>query len=138
MESTGMALTGLAVLVALLEFFVFGLQVGMARGRYGVEAPATTGHPEFERYFRVHMNTLEQLLMMVPSAFLFAYFVGDKWAAGAVAVFIVGRVVYARSYVANPASRGAGFGMTVLPTLIMLIGSIIAIVMALLSSGATA
>ncbi len=131
-----MALTGLAVLVALLEFFAFGLQVGMARGKYGVEAPATTGHPEFERYFRVHMNTLEQLVMMVPSAFLFAYFVGDVWAAGGVALFIVGRFVYARSYVANPASRGIGFAMTALPTLVMAIGSIIAIGMSLLSGAA--
>ncbi len=133
-----MALTGLAVLVALLEYFAFGLQVGMARGKYGVEAPATTGHPEFERYFRVHMNTLEQLVMMVPSAFLFAWCVGDMWAAGAVAVFIVGRFVYARSYVANPASRSTGFALTALPTMVMAIGSIIAIVMSLVSGGVAA
>ena len=131
-----MALTALAVLVALLEFFTFGMQVGSARGKYGVEAPATTGHPEFERYFRVHMNTLEQLVMMVPAAFLFAHFVGDKWAAGAVAVFIVGRIVYARSYVANPASRGLGFALTALPTIVMVIGSIIAIVMGLVGGAA--
>ena len=131
-----MVLTALAVLVALLEFFAFGMQVGMARGKFGVAAPAITGHPEFERYFRVHMNTLEQLVIMVPSAFLFAHFVGDVWAAGAVAVFIVGRFIYARSYVANPASRGIGFGMTALPTMVMAIGSIIAIVMSLVSAGA--
>ena len=131
-------MTALAVLLALLEFFYFGIQVGAARSRFGVEAPATTGHPEFERFFRVHMNTLEQLVMMVPAAFLFAHFVGDKWAAGAVAVFIVGRFVYARSYVANPATRGTGFAMTALPTLVMVIGSLIAIVMGLLNGSAAA
>ena len=131
-----MALTALAVLVALLEFFTFGMQVGMARGKYGVDAPATTGHPEFERYFRVHMNTLEQLVMMVPAAFLFAHFVGDQWAAGAVAVFIVGRIVYARSYVANPASRSLGFALTALPTIVMVFGSIVAIVLGLVGGAA--
>ena len=133
-----MALTSLAVLVALLEFFFFGIQVGRARVRLGVDAPAMTGHPEFERFFRVHMNTLEQLVLMVPSAYVFAYFVGDKWAAGAVAVFIVGRFVYYRSYVANPASRGLGFGLTALPTMVMLIGSIIAIAMHLLQGAPAA
>ena len=130
-----MLFTPLAVLVALLEFFWFGIEVGRARGRYGVEAPATSGHPEFDRYFRVHMNTLEQLVMVVPAAFVFAYFVGDVWAAAAVAVFIVGRFIYFRSYVANPASRGLGFALSALPNLVLVVGSIVAIVMALVRGG---
>ena len=126
-----MAFTSLAVLVALLEFFFFGIQVGRARVRFGVEAPAMSGHPEFERYSRVQMNTLEQLVLMVPGAFVFAHFVGDMWAAGAVAVFVVGRFVYYRSYIADPAKRGLGFALTALPTMVMLVGSIIAIALRL-------
>ena len=133
-----MPFTSLAVLVALLEFFWFGLEVGRARGRFGVDAPAVSGHPEFERYFRVHMNTLEQLVLLVPGAFVFGYFVGDVWAAAAVAVFIVGRFIYFRSYVSNPASRGLGFALTALPNLTLVVGSIIAIVMSLLQGAPAA
>ncbi len=133
-----MGFTAIAVLVALLQYFFFGLQVGRARGKYGVDAPAISGHPEFERYFRVHMNTLEQLVMMVPSAFVFAHFVGDSWAAIAVAVFVVGRFIYFRSYVADPASRGLGFALTALPTLVMVIGSLIAIARVLIAGGTLA
>ena len=104
-----MLFTSLMVLVALLEYFWFGIQVGQARVRTGVQAPAMSGHPEFERYFRIHYNTLEQLVIMVPSAFIFAYFVGDIWAAALVAVFVVGRFVYSTSYVKDPAKRGLGF-----------------------------
>ena len=133
-----MLFTPLAVLVALLEFFWFGIEVGRARGRYGVEAPATSGHPEFDRYFRVQMNTLEQLVMVVPAAFVFAHFVGDVWAAATVAVFIVGRFIYFRSYVANPASRGLGFALSALPNMVLVVGSIVAIVMALVRGGGVA
>ncbi|MCP5181772.1 MAG: MAPEG family protein [Pseudomonadales bacterium] len=125
--------TPLALMVALIVYMFFGIQVGMARGRYGVKAPAVSGHPEFERYFRVQMNTLEQLMVIVPSSVAFAYFVGDMWAAIAVTVFIVGRLVYFRSYIADPDSRGAGFGLSALPGMVMLIGTIIAIVLRLLS-----
>ncbi|MCP5183890.1 MAG: MAPEG family protein [Pseudomonadales bacterium] len=124
--------TPLALMVALIVYMFFGIQVGMARGRYGVKAPAVSGHPEFERYFRVQMNTLEQLMVIVPSSVAFAYFVGDMWAAIAVTVFIVGRLVYFRSYIADPDSRGAGFGLSALPGMVMLIGTIIAIVLRLL------
>jgi glutathione S-transferase len=127
-----MVLTILAVMVALLQFVYFGIEVGRARGRYGIQAPAITGHPEFERYFRVHVNTLEQLAVVLPSSFAFAYLVSDLWAAVAVAVYIVGRFIYFRGYVADPAKRGLGFMLSALPGWILALGSIIAAVMALL------
>jgi hypothetical protein len=54
------------MLLAVLQYFVFGLAVGRARGRYGIPAPATAGHPDFERYYRIHMNPLEQLAVLLP------------------------------------------------------------------------
>ena len=131
-----MLLTSLMVLLALVEYFWFGIQVGQARVRTGVEAPATSGHPEFERYFRIHYNTLEQLVIMIPSAFIFASFVGDPWAAGLVAVFVVGRFVYSTSYAKDPAKRGLGFTLTALPNVTLLLGGIVAIVIHLVR-GAT-
>lgn len=127
-----MVLTILAVMVALLQFIYFGIEVGRARGRYGIQAPAISGHPEFERYFRVHMNTLEQLAVLLPSSTAFAYLVSDLWAAVAVAVYIVGRFIYFRSYVLDPSKRSLGFMLSALPAWLMVLGTIIAAVMALL------
>ncbi len=62
-----MELVAIVTLLALAEFIVFGMQVGSARGKYGIEAPATTGDEMFERQFRVHYNTLEQLIIFLPS-----------------------------------------------------------------------
>ncbi len=77
-----MALVAAVIALALIEFIVFGLLVARARVRCQVAAPATTGHPVFERYFRVQQNTLEQLIVFVPSVWLFGYYVSALWAAG--------------------------------------------------------
>ena len=127
-----MVLTILAVMVALLQFVYFGIEVGRARGRFGVQAPAIAGHPEFERYFRVHMNTLEQLVVLIPSSIAFAHLVSDLWAAALVAVYIVGRFIYFRSYVSDPSKRGLGFMLSAFPAWVMVLGAIIAAVMTLL------
>src|SRR5258705_2579447 len=58
--------------LALLEYSILGVMVARARGRYGVAAPATTGNPDFERYFRVHENTLEALIVFIPAVWIFA------------------------------------------------------------------
>ena len=102
-----------------------GRLVGRARGRYGIKAPATTGHEVFERYFRVHQNTLETLMAFIPGIALFALFVDPNWAAGIGLIYVIGRIVYLRSYVADPAKRSAGFGLSMLPILALLIGGLI-------------
>ena len=61
-----MELAVIVGLLALLEYWIFLIMTGQARGRFGVAAPATTGHPVFERYFRVQMNTIEQLVLFLP------------------------------------------------------------------------
>ena len=120
-----MPLTTIVAMIALLEFIVFALQVGRARGAYGVEAPATSGHPEFDKRYRVQMNTLEQLVVFLPAIFGFAWFVGDLWAAGLGAVFVIGRALYARQYVADPSSRGPGMMMSFIPNLVLVLGAMI-------------
>jgi glutathione S-transferase len=111
--------------LALLEYVAFGMLVGNARGKYGVKAPAITGNEIFERYFRVQQNTLELLVVMLPSMWLFATYVSPVWAAALGLVYCIGRVIYLRSYVADPGSRSAGFGLSALPTLVMMIGAMI-------------
>ena len=112
------------ILVALLEYVLFGTLVGRARGKYGVKAPAVHGHEVFERYFRVHYNTLELMVAFVPAMWLFGTYVSPTWAAGLGLVYVIGRIAYLVGYVADPAKREVGFGLSVLPILVLLVGGL--------------
>jgi glutathione S-transferase len=120
-----MDLTAIVTALALIEYIVLGGRVGRARGQYGVEAPATTGHPVFERHFRVHQNTLEQLIVFVPALWLFAYYVSNRLAALLGLVFIVGRALYASGYVADPKQRSTGFGLSMVSSALLLLGGLL-------------
>ena len=111
----------IVTVLALIQATYFGLMVGRARARYGVHAPATTGHDIFERTFRVQMNTNEQLLVFLPLLWIYAYFVSPLWAAGLGVVYLIGRVIYSVTYVKDPKSRSIGFLLTVLPSFTMMI-----------------
>jgi len=130
-----MAYVQLVILLALLEFLLFGYAVGHARSRYKVAAPATGGHEVFERYFRAQMNTLEQLIVFVPSIWLFARYL-NAWAAAALGVlFIIGRGLYFRGYVQAPESRHAGFVLSAIPNVTLLVGALIGVTRAVLLTG---
>ena len=124
----------LVTLLALLVFFWTGIRVGGARSKYKIEAPATTGDPIFERHFRVQMNTLEGIVLFLPSLWLFSVYWGDMLAAAIGAVWIVGRVIYILSYVANPSSRSAGFAVQGLSSLSLLIGALYGVGSTIVSS----
>jgi uncharacterized membrane protein YecN with MAPEG domain len=112
------------IVLALLQYVAFGMLVGWARGKYGVKAPAVTGHGTFDRYFRVHQNTLELLVAFVPAIWLFGMYVDPTWAALLGLVFIVARMLYLRGYVRDPAKREVGFTLSVLPILVLLVGGL--------------
>ena len=118
-----MEFVAFVIALALLEFAAFGMLVGWARGRYRVAAPAIGGHPVFERYFRAHQNTMEQLVAFVPAAWLFGTYVDPTWAGWLGLVFVAGRVVYLVGYVADPARREIGFAMSSMPVVILLLGA---------------
>ena len=120
-----MALVHIVLGLALAQFLFFGFAVGKARGTYKVAAPATTGNEMFERYFRVQMNTLELLVVMVPSMVLFAQYAGAYIAAGLGVIYLIGRMIYFTSYVKNPKSRSMGYGLSAFPVMVMLLGTII-------------
>ena len=75
-----MEFTALVILASLAQYLFFSVRVGMARGKYAVEAPATSGNESWERLFRVQMNTLEQLIVFIPALALFGLYVSDSWA----------------------------------------------------------
>ena len=112
------------IVFALLEYVVFGMLVGRARGLYGVKAPAVSGHEIFDRYFRVHQNTLELLVVFVPAMWLFGLYVDPAWAALIGLVYVVARILYLRGYVRDPAKREIGFALSVLPILVLLVGAL--------------
>ena len=132
-----MALVILIVVLALIEFTVISFQVGRARVKYGIKAPAITGNYKFECYFRVQQNTLEQLVLFIPAILSFAWmaesigWAGNYIASGFGAIWLVGRFVYATSYLRDPGSRTVGFLMTIAPSVFMMIGTLICILISL-------
>lgn len=116
------------IILALIEYLVLAAMVGRARARYNVPAPATTGDPMFERYFRVHQNTMEQLVVFVPALILFADYVNVVAAIVLGALFIVARAVYAAGYIRDPEKRELGATATFIINAVLLIGALIGII----------
>ena len=120
----------LIAVLAIAQFIFFAMLVGRARGRYGVKAPAVSGHELFERAYRVQMNTLELLVAFLPLLFIAAKYWPQSYVAIVGLIYLVGRFVYWRSYTAAPASRGIGFGLSFFPILALLIGTLVGIMTA--------
>jgi uncharacterized MAPEG superfamily protein len=114
-------------IIALLQFFIFGVFVGRARGTYGVNAPAISGHEMFERAYRVQMNTLELMVLLLPATYLAATLWSPLYTAISVAVYIVGRTIYWRAYLAEPKSRTLGYALSIVPILVLLVASLISL-----------
>src|ERR1700756_5778564 len=119
--------TALVSLLAILFYFFTSARVARARAKYKIAAPAITGNADFERVFRVQMNTLEWLPIFLPSLWLFAVYISD-WGAGLVgAVWIIGRIVYMIGYTEAVPKRGRGFAIQALATVVLLFGALGAI-----------
>jgi uncharacterized membrane protein YecN with MAPEG domain len=125
-----MALVSIVAALALVEYSVFVVMAGHARGRYGVAAPATSGDPIFERHLRVQQNTVEQLVIFLPALFPFATYASELVAVVLGLVFILGRALYARGYVLDPSKRGPGFLLTVIANFFLLLGGFVGAVVA--------
>ena len=111
---TSFPLASLVTLLVVLVMVITGLNVGRARGRYGVKAPAVTGHEMFERAFRIQMNTLESALSMLPALWLYAGFIGDLGAGVMGVIWVAARIWYGVAYQNDPGKRGGGFGLSFL------------------------
>jgi glutathione S-transferase len=120
--------TALALLVYAGVFMV----TARARARYGIQAPAVTGAPEFERAFRIQQNTVEQLIWFLPALWLFAFYVSPGWAGILGLVWIGGRIHYALSYYRDPEARGPGFITCFASAAVLLVGALLGIVVDLL------
>jgi len=122
----------IVTVLALVQYTFFGIQVGGARQKSGVKAPATSGDQQFECVNRVHQNTLEQLVVFIPALWLYAYYVNPLWGAGMGVVYLIGRFIYSAAYTKDPSSRSLGFMLTFLPGAVMLIWVLVVAVMSYL------
>ena len=127
-----MELTAIVTVLALLQYQYFAYRAGAGRAKYGVAAPATTGDATFERVFRVHQNTLEQLMTFLPGLWLFSYFVDEPFGAAVGFVFLVARVAYSGSYVKEPERRTPGFVTGFLAQMVLILGGLVGAIRSLL------
>ena len=126
-----MEATVIVTFLALAQYSMFGIQVGSLRQKYDAPAPIQTGHEQFERMNRVHLNTLEQLVVFIPALWMHAYYANPLWGAIIGLVFITGRFIYRAEYLKNPASRSPGFAMTILSSMVLLVWALVAAVLKL-------
>ncbi|GAA0571357.1 MAPEG family protein [Rhizomicrobium electricum] len=124
--------TALVTILALVVYFYMGVRVGQMRVKHGIKAPATSGHPEFDRAFRVQMNTLEHLPVLIPLLWLtvFYFYVFPMAAPALGVVWVLGRVVYMNGYMKDPEKRGPGFGLSALAEVLLLVLALFGIVAA--------
>jgi glutathione S-transferase len=122
----------LVTVLAVLQCLVFSFLSGGAREKYKVEAPATSGNEVYERRNRVHQNTIEQLMVWLPSLWIAAQYTNPNRIAAIGAVFLVGRALYYTGYVKDPKKRGLGFGISFLSTAALLIYALVDVIRALL------
>ncbi len=115
--------TAIFTLLAVLFYFYTSFVVAKARGKYGVKAPAIAGHPDFERVFRVQMNTLEWMPIFLPSLWLFALYVNDAAAAAIGLLWILGRILYLKGYSEAADKRRTGFGIQALAAGVLFFGA---------------
>jgi glutathione S-transferase len=116
--------TALVTCLAVLAYALTGFRVGQARATFGIKAPAITGNPDFERIFRVQMNTLEWMPIFLPALWLFAIYIGDGWAAGLGLVWIAGRILYMTGYSEAANKRELGFMIQGVAALLLWLGAL--------------
>lgn len=122
-------LTAIVTILALILYAYMGGRTGSARGKYNIKAPAVTGDPLFERTYRVQMNTLEALPFFLPALWLATiYPSGVPYLAAALGLlWIIGRIVYMQSYIADPEKRSLGFGISLLAQVALMISAIVGV-----------
>ncbi len=120
----GNHLVAIDTLLAVLLTFLASGRVSQMRMKHGVHAPATVGNPEFERAFRAHANTVENMILYVPLLWMAAFFYGGQIPFWVGLVWIVGRAVYIVGYAMNDTTKrapGAMLGYASLAGLVVLV-----------------
>ena len=97
--------------LACLLTMAMGGWTGYLRGKHRIAAPAVAGHPQFERAHRIHLNTVENLALMIPFLWIASAFYGGQLPFWFGLLWVVSRILYAIGYAqANAQLRGPGAG----------------------------
>ena len=116
--------SALVTCLAIAFYFFISVRVAKAHAIYGVKLPAMTGHPDFERVYRVQMNTLEWMPIFLPSLWLFAIYISDPIAAALGMVWIAGRILYLIGYSKAVEKRSPGFAVQAIAVIILWAGAL--------------
>jgi glutathione S-transferase len=125
MPTVTLVWTEIVILLALVVYLGTMVYCARMRARHRIMAPATSGHPEFERAFRIQQNTLEQLVAFVPAVWLFSALVNPLFGAGLGAIWLIGRIVFAVSYARAPDKRGPGFTVAFIVLIVLVVGALV-------------
>jgi len=127
-----MDIIALIILLAVVQLLFFGMLTGFSRGKFGVDAPATTGNEEWERRFRVQQNTMEHMVAFVPAIYLCATYANQTLAIVAGCVYLIGRCIYAYTYIKDPKTRALGMILSFFPTAVMVLAALGGVLMNIL------
>ena len=116
--------TALGTVLTVLFYSYTVFLVGRARAQFKVPAPAMSGHPDFDRIFRVQMNSLEWMPIFLPLLWLFAFYVTDVAAAALGLVWIAARILYVVHYTEAAGRRGLGFTVQTAVCVGLLVGAL--------------
>jgi len=117
----------LVTALTLLLHQVLTINVGRARAKYNIKPPAMSGDENFERVVRVQQNTLEQLVFFLPGLWLFSFYVSPLWGAGLGSVWLIGRIIFAWGYYQAAEKRVAGFAISTLSGITLVLGALVGI-----------
>jgi hypothetical protein len=106
-----MELVYVTIVLAVLEYMVMGALVGFARTKYN--------------------NTLENLIIFIPTVWIFATYFSELWAAILGFLFVVGRAIYAVGYLKAAEKRSIGAGITGIVEMALVVGCLIGLARAL-------
>lgn len=127
-----MEYVAIVVMLALLQFIYFSVEVGRARGRFNVPVPATSGNELFERFFRAQQNTAEQLLVFLPAVYACGFYASEALATVLGLLFVLGRMLYFRGYTNPEKNRTVGFALGLLANVVMILATLYSLGMSLL------
>jgi uncharacterized membrane protein YecN with MAPEG domain len=118
----------LVAILAVTQLIFFAMATGAARAKSGIKAPAISGDEKYERAYRVQLNTVELIIPFLVALYLSAQYWSTLVVAGIGAIYLVGRMIYWRAYMKEPTSRALGFGLSMFPTLILILMALVGVI----------
>jgi glutathione S-transferase len=124
----------LATIVAVIVYFSQSIFVAVGRTKHNVPVPKSTGvNEDFDRIWRVHYNTLEQMPVFLPLLWIFALTASAFWAGILGLLWSVGRIGYMAGYYKSVKGRSNPVSyLSSVSVLVFLLGSIWAVVSGLI------